>query len=243
MGKSALFAVTMIVTITSFVFAQEMKPEDTEEWDFVPPKVTAGTHGKAPSDAISLGHSAWQSEKEGGGENPWAKKDGVMTIKPGTGGIKTKQSFGNVQLHVEWRAPVSGDELTGQNRGNSGVFLQQFYEVQVLDSNTGVTYSNGQAGSIYKQYPPLVNATKPPMEWQTYDIIYSAPTFDLGGNVEKKASITVLHNGIVIQNHSILKGPSEFIGHPKYKAHGNLPIHIQDHDHEVSFRNIWVREL
>jgi hypothetical protein len=240
-GKITFTGLLLSIAITSIAFAQEITPEDTEIWEPAVVKVTPGTHGKAPSDAISLNHAAWESEK--GGANPWTEVDGVMTIKPGTGGIQTKMSFSDVQLHVEWRSPILSEEFVSQDRGNSGVFLQEFYEVQVLDSNTGTTYANGQAGSIYKQYPPLVNVTKPPMEWQSYDIIYSAPTFDVGGNVEKKATMTVLHNGIVIQNHSVLRGPSVYIGHPKYQAHGDLPIHLQDHSHEVSFRNMWVRKL
>jgi len=241
--KSAVIALVFLAALASIAIGQEieMKPEETEAWDFVPPKVTPGTNDRAPSDAIILDPLAWQSID--GGENPWDVEDGVMTIKPGTKDIRTKKAFGNIQLHVEWRTPNLGGSSEGQDRGNSGVFLQQFYEVQVLDSHGGITYGNGQAGSIYKQYPPLVNATKPMMEWQTYDIIYTAPQFDKGGNVTSPASMTVLHNGIVVQNNSILKGPSVFIGYPRYQPHGDLPIYLQDHDHKVSYRNIWLREL
>ena len=133
--------------------------------------------------------------------------------------------------------------LPGKTVENSGVFLQEFYEVQVLDSYENKTYNNGQAGSLYKQHIPLVNATKPAMEWQTYDIIYTAPRFGKNGNLISQARMTVLHNGVLIQNNVSLTGPTLYIGAPSYSVHGDLPIHLQDHDHEVSYRNIWIREL
>jgi len=169
-------------------------------------------------------------------------KDGSMTVKPKTGGITTKRAFGDVQLHVEFRTPavVKGE---GQLRGNSGVFLQQKYEVQVLDNYDNRTYSNGQAGSIYKQYPPLVNACKGPGEWQTYDIIFKAPVFNADGQKVANGALTVLHNGVLVQNNSQLFGTTEYIGFPKNDAHGKLPIMLQDHGDLVSYRNIWVREL
>jgi hypothetical protein len=165
-----------------------------------------------------------------------------MTVQKGAGDIRTKQAFGDCQLHIEWRAPVEviGDS---QGRGNSGIFLQSTYEVQVLDSYNNRTYSNGQAASIYKQHMPLVNACRPPGEWQTYDIIYEAPIFHDDGTLARPAFITVIHNGVLVQNHVMLKGHTPYIGLPKYTAHGKLPIRLQDHGNPVSFRNIWIREL
>ncbi len=217
------------------------EPRATEVWDREPAKVTPGDNGAPPSDAIILNHSAWQSVD--GGENPWTDENGIMSVAPGTKDIKTKQSFGDVQLHVEWRIPDLPAEFVDQDRGNSGVFLQEFYEVQVLDSYENKTYNNGQAGSLYKQHIPLVNATKPAMQWQTYDIIYTAPRFGKNGNVISQARMTVIHNGVLIQNNVSLTGPTLYIGAPVYTPHGKLPIHLQDHDHKVSYRNIWVREL
>lgn len=219
------------------------KAEKTEVWEPVPPKVTANA-GEAPSDAIVLFDgtdlSAWESVK--GGAAKWTVNEGVLTVKPGTGDIKTKQSFCDVQLHVEWRAPKPEADMEGQQRNNSGVFLQQRYEVQVLDSFESKTYANGQAASVYKQSIPLVNATRPPEQWQEYDIIFNAPRFD-GEKLMKPATITVLHNGVLVQNHYELKGKTEWIGEPSYEAHGCAPIQLQDHTNEVSFRNIWVREI
>jgi hypothetical protein len=166
-----------------------------------------------------------------------------MTVKPGTKDIRTKNSFGDVQLHLEWKIPTLDGKFIGQDRGNSGVFLQQFYEVQILDSYINKTYNNGQAGSLYKQHIPLVNATKPAKEWQNYDIIYTAPRFGKNGSVISPARMTVIHNGVLIQNNVALMGPTIYIGSPSYKEHGDLPIYLQDHDHKVSYRNIWLREL
>ncbi len=159
-----------------------------------------------------------------------------------SGGIETKQKFGDFQLHIEWRTPaeVVGE---GQGRGNSGIFMMGKYELQVLDSYVSKTYSNGQAGSIYKQGIPLVNACKGPGEWQTYDVIFMAPEFTEKGSLKSPASITVLHNGVLIQNNFIIKGPTEYNRIPKYEAHGKGPLMLQDHGNPVSYRNIWVREL
>lgn len=241
--KLTLILISFTLIFVTVAMAQEAKrvPEATEIWNAEPVKVTPGTHTSAPSDAVILDASAWVSVA--GGENPWDIKDGVMTVKPGTKDIHTKKSFGDVQLHIEWRIPMLDDKYTGQDRGNSGVFLQQFYEIQVLESYEGKTYNNGQAGSLYKQHIPLVNATKPMMEWQSYDIIYTAPRFGKGDSVISPARMTVLHNGVLIQNNVALLGPTEYIGAPHYKKHGALPIILQDHDHKISYRNIWVREL
>ena len=166
-----------------------------------------------------------------------------MTVKPGTGSISTAAGFGDVQLHVEWRTPT---EIAGesQGRGNSGVFLMERYEVQVLDSYENRTYSNGQAASIYKQHMPLVNASRAPGEWQTYNILFMAPRFGSNGSLERPARMTVLHNGVMVQNHVEIEGPTVFRGSPRYEAHApKAPIQLQDHRNFVSYRNIWVREL
>lgn len=224
------------------------KAEATEVWSPVPVAVDTPVGG-APSDAIVLfGGSnldAWRNDK--GGEATWAVADGAMTVTRGSGDIVTREEFCDVQLHVEWRMPTEvmrdGKELTGQGRNNSGVFLQDRYEVQILDSYQAETYPNGQAGAVYKQSIPLVNASRAPGEWQSYDIIYRAPKFDGDGKVSKPATITVLHNGVLIQDHFDIQGPTVWIGKPPYEAHGCAPLRLQDHGDPVSFRNIWVRKL
>lgn len=219
-------------------------PAKTEVWTPVPATV-ATPPGKAPSDAIVLfdgkDASAWESEQ--GGRVPWAVADGTMTIVPGSKGIRTKQRFCDIQLHVEWRTPVETKGFDGQNRGNSGIFLQELYELQVLDSYNNPTYANGQAGSIYKQAMPLVNASRAPGQWQAYDILWKAPRFSPGGGLISPARITVLHNGVLVQDDTVLAGRTEYIGPPSYSPHACAPIHLQEHDAKVSYRNIWVREL
>lgn len=220
-----------------------MKPEDTEVWSPVPKKITPGTATTAPSDATVLfdgkNLDAWTNDK--GEAAHWTVKDGAATVTKG-GGIKTKQQFGNFQLHIEFRTPevVVGE---GQGRGNSGIFMQELYELQVLDSYESRTYSNGQAGSFYKQRIPLVNPTKKPGEWQVYDVIWKAPVFNADGILVSKARATVLLNGVLVQNNVELDGPTEYIGIPKYVAHGKKSIALQDHGNPVSYRNIWIREL
>jgi len=219
-------------------------PAKTEVWTPVPATV-ATPPGKAPSDAIVLfdgkDASAWESEQ--GGRVPWTVADGAMTIVPGSKGIRTKQRFCDIQLHVEWRTPVETKGFDGQNRGNSGIFLQELYELQVLDSYNNPTYANGQAGSIYKQAMPLVNASRAPGQWQAYDILWKAPRFSTGGGLISPARITVLHNGVLVQDDTVLAGRTEYIGPPSYSPHACAPIHLQEHDAKVSYRNIWVREL
>jgi hypothetical protein len=224
---------------------QAQKPEETEDWSRKPEVVTPGEGTLPPSDAIVLYGGAGDLDKwenMTGGPAKWDAGD-ILTMVPRTGPIKTKQAFGDVQLHVEWASPseVKGD---GQGRGNSGVFLMGKYEVQVLDSYNNETYYNGQAGSIYKQSIPLVNACRPPGEWQTYDIIFKAPVFNEDGSKKSSGYITVIHNGVLIQNHVEIKGTTEYIGAPKNDPHpAKLPIQLQDHGNPVSYRNIWVREL
>ncbi len=172
----------------------------------------------------------------------WQIENGIMTVKPHSGSIRTKKDFGDFQLHLEWSAPT---EIVGesQGRGNSGVFMQGMYEVQILDNYQNETYANGQAGSIYKQTPPLVNACQKPGKWNTYDIIYTAPRFKEDGSLQSHGRITVLHNGVLVQNNTMILGTTEFIGFPRIVAHSKGPIILQDHLNPVRFRNIWIREL
>jgi len=250
--KSTKLALLLFLFVSMGAFAQQeepTKPEATEFYEPVPPVVTPGKNGSAPSDAIVLfdgsNLDAWESTRGEGGAAPWTiNKDGSMTVANRTGDIRTKQSFGDVQLHIEWSSPkkVMG---SNQSRANSGVFLQERYEVQVLDNNDNPTDVNGQVGSIYKQAIPLAMASVPTGEWNSYDIIYHAPKFDALGRVTKKGTITVLHNGVLIQDHHKILGTTEYIGWPKNIRHGKAPIRLQDHgdNSRVSYRNIWVREL
>lgn len=229
-----------IVAIGGVVLSQtEGDPTVTEVWEPVPPIVDAPP-GQPPSDAIVLFDGSDLSEWNGG---EWKIEGDAVTVVPDTGNLVTKRSFGDVQLHLEWRTP-SVIEGKGQGRGNSGVFLMERYEVQVLDSYENRTYSNGQAGALYKQHIPLVNASRPPGEWQSYDIIFMAPRFHNDGTVAEPATMTVLHNGVLIQNRVNVKGTTVNIGEPKYEAHApQAPLMLQDHDNPVSYRNIWIREL
>lgn len=238
--------ICLMLFVTAAINAgAQMKSEETEDWSRKPAIVTPGRFNSPPSDAIVLYSGPqdlvnWVGDK--GGPAKWIA-DSALTVQKGAGGIKTVRSFGDCQLHIEWRTPaiVSG---TGQGRGNSGIFLMSKYEVQVLDSYENETYYNGQAGSIYKQHIPLVNASLGPGKWQIFDIVFNAPKFNEQGSVIKPATITVLHNGVLIQNHVVLRGPTENIGLPVYKVHEDkLPLMLQDHSNPVSFRNIWIREL
>jgi len=218
----------------------------TEVWTPVPKVITPGkTDNLPPSDAIILfdgkDASAWLDKD--GKPAAWSVAENNLTVKPFSGDIHTKQSFGDCQLHIEWRSPVVVVDA-GQGRGNSGVFLMGRYELQILDSYNNPTYSNGQAGSIYKQRIPLVNASRPPGEWQSYDIIFIAPVFHEDGSLKTAARMTVLHNGVLIQNNVELWGEMQFVGIPFYEKHGaKEPLLLQDHHNLVSFRNIWIREL
>lgn len=231
------------------------KPEDTEIWDPVPKVVSPGAIcGAAPSDAIVLfdgkNLDEWVTNKD---KSPakWDVANGVMTVNKSGGNIETKRSFKNYQLHVEWKVPTT---ITGtsQARGNSGVFLASTgpgddgYELQVLDSYENKTYVNGMAGSLYKQAIPLANPTRKPGEWQTYDIVWTAPTFNDDGSLKSPAYATVFFNGVVVENHFELKGQTLYIGKPFYKAYTSAPIKLQAHGDKsepISFRNIWIREL
>jgi hypothetical protein len=248
--KKSKLLLAVFLTAGLAVQAQDkskLTPETTEVWEPQPRIVTPGpTNVDAPSDATILfdGKSFDNWESINGGAVKWTLKDGAMTVAGGTKDIRTKQTFGDFQLHIEWRTPtdVPADK-TSQGRSNSGIFLQGLYEIQVLDNFNNKTYANGQASAIYKQSLPLVNACKKPGEWQTYDIFYTAPRFNAEGRAIIPAYVTVIHNGIITQNHTAIWGPTEYIGLPKYKAHDKGPIVLQDHGDAVSFRNIWIREL
>jgi hypothetical protein len=231
------------------------KPQDTEQWKPVPPVVTPGaTDSAPPSDAIvlfdgkNLGEWVNTRDKAPAG---WTVANGVMTVEKKAGNIETKRSFKNYQLHLEWKVPtnVTG---SGQARGNSGVFLASTgpgdagYELQILDSYQNTTYVNGQAGALYKQHPPLANAMRPPGQWQTYDVVWTAPTFAADGALKSPARVTALHNGVLIQDDAVLAGETLYIGKPFYRPFTDAPIKLQAHGDPsppLSFRNIWVREL
>ncbi len=242
------FIVGLMLCLAGQIFAQEFKwrPEYTEYWNNQPQIITPGDGAKPPSDAIVLfdGKDLSQWVCEDGTDAKWKVENGAMTVVRGAKGIQTKRVFGSCQLHIEWRTPAEVDpKRTSQARGNSGIFLQSRYELQVLDNYDNKTYSNGQAGSIYKQSRPLVNVCRKPGEWQTYDVIYTEPVFNGKGELVTPAYITVIQNGVVVQNHTEIKGGTEYIGLPSYKPHGMLPLYLQDHGDAVSFRNIWIREM
>ena len=197
-----------------------------------------------PSDAIVLfgtDLSAWQAEK--GGPAAWRVANGYLEVVSKTGNMTTRQGFGDCQLHVEWATPTP-PHGESQERGNSGVYLMSLYEVQVLDSYKNVTYPDGQAAALYGQYPPLANASRAPGEWQTYDIVFRRPRFDEQGKVLRPARVTVLHNGVLVQDNVALTGPTAHKARPPYQKHADrLPILLQDHSYPVRYRNIWVREI
>lgn len=230
----------------SLSYAQtKFQPQDTEFYTPVLRTVTT-SENKAPSDAIVLFDGSnlnqWVSSNNVKEQAPWKVQNAVLTSTPKTGNIQTKENFEDFQLHVEWKSPevIKGE---GQGRGNSGIFLQGQYEVQVLDNNNNPTYVNGQAGSIYKQQPPLVTAVKPAGQWHTYDILYTAPRFNADSVLIKKGIVTIIHNGVVVQYNTQIEGTTEYIGLPKTLVHGPGPIVLQDHGDLVDFRNIWIRRL
>jgi len=254
---TTLAALASIAAVLSAQQTAKPKPEDTEVWTPVPAIVTPGaTDSAPPSDAIVLfdgkNQDEWVSAQD---HTPakWTVADGILTVSkaPGVGNIETKRKFKNYQLHIEFRIPanISG---SGQARGNSGVFLASTgpgddgYELQVLDSYNNTTYVNGQAASIYKQSPPLVNPNRKPGDWQSYDIVWTAPTFNADGTVKTPAYVTAFFNGVLVQNHFELKGQTLYIGTPFYKKYDSAPIKLQAHGDKIeplSFRNIWARDL
>jgi hypothetical protein len=254
--------IVLLTTICTVVFTgmikaqQQGDPKLTEVYSPVPPVVSPGkTNSDPPSDAIVLfdgkNLDKWRSVKDTTMAAKWLVADNIITVDKNGGNIETKQSFTDYQLHIEWRIPenITG---TGQARGNSGVFLASTgpgdggYELQVLDNYNNSTYVNGQAGSIYKQAIPMANACKKPGEWQSYDVVWTGPRFNDDGSLKTPAYVTVLHNGIFVQNHTEIKGQTMYIGQPFYKKHGPCPIKLQAHGDKsepISFRNIWVRPL
>lgn len=255
MSRSALprlFFVMMASSVFMLPVAQAQQPIIWDIHDMErprPPVVTPGaspTMGMAaPADAIVLfdGSDLTQWETHNGDAAGWNIENDYMEVVAGTGGIRTKESFGDVQLHLEWASPATV-ESEGQGRGNSGVFFMGTYEVQVLDSYENDTYPDGQAAALYGQYPPLVNACRPPGEWQTYDIIFRRPHFDADGNIVKPARVTVFHNGILVQDNRELLGPTSHKQRSPYSMHADeLPFGLQDHGNPVRFRNIWMRKL
>ena len=262
MNKNLFFLVAA-TSISFYSNAQNARQDSlvkeaarTEVWEPVPPIVTPGaTPADAPSDAIILFNGKnldqWTNGADPSKPALWTVGDGFFTVKKGTGSIQTKQSFTDYQLHLEWKVPenIHGE---GQARGNSGIFLattgkgDEGYEIQILDIYNNKTYVNGQTGSIYKQVIPLANANKKPGEWQVYDIIWTAPRFNKDGILIAPARVTALLNGVLMLNNFEVKGQTQWIGTPFYKAHGAEPIKLQDHgdpSEPVSFRNIWVRPL
>lgn len=257
-NSKVCFCFLLAVIITHAQAQQSAKPEDTEVWDPVPKLVVPGKMmtSEPPSDAIILfdgkNLDKWTMTDNRGTPANWTVSNGVLTVNKNSGNIETRQSFGNYQLHIEWRIPekISGE---GQGRGNSGIFLASIgkgdagYELQVLDAYQNKTYSNGMAGSIYKQYMPLANPARKPGEWQYYDVVWTAPVFNDDNSLKMPASVTVFFNGILVQDHTVLQGPTQYIGKPSYNIkHGPSPLKLQAHGDKsepISFRNIWIREL
>ncbi len=239
---------TVIATLALLVMVQAQQwPQHSMDRPR-PPVVQpapAGPPVPPPSDAVVLfagkDLSAWRAED--GQAAKWLVQDGYVQVVPKTGSLVTAQSFGDAQVHIEWATPVP-PKGEGQERGNSGVFLMGMYELQVLDSYHNDTYPDGQAGAIYGENPPLVNATRPPGEWQTYDIVFRRPHFKADGSVERPARMTVFLNGVLIQDNFELVGPTANKARPPYSAHPDkLPLRLQDHGVPVRYRNIWIREL
>lgn len=211
-----------------------------------PEKVEPAKRDKPPADAIVLFDRSsldkFKSAKDGG-PAPWNVKGGKFVVEPKTGNILTKDEFGDIQLHIEFKVPRDAKNFEGQKAGNSGIYIMGKYEVQVLNSYENETYTDGQAGAVYKQHPPMVNASVKPGKWQEYDIIFEAPEYNSNGNLKKPPYITVFHNGILIQNHVEVQGPTTAYNKELPENAEKGPLMLQDHSNEVSFRNIWLREL
>jgi hypothetical protein len=256
MNKKVISFFSLALISSAALLGQQGDPKATEYYSPVPKVVTPGnTAGDAPSDAIILfdgkNLDQWVATKDPTSSVKWTLVDNVMTVNKSAGDIQTKQLFTDFQLHIEYRIPsnITGE---GQARGNSGIFLASLpwgaggYELQVLDNYNNSTYVNGQAGSMYKQTPPLVNACRKPGEWQAYDVVWTAPRFNDDGTVKSPARVTVFHNGVLVQNNTELKGDTPYIGQPSYKKHGPAPLKLQAHGDKsepISYRNIWLREL
>jgi hypothetical protein len=246
-------AVTALLAAALGAAASDSPPRDWPMHDESRPQPPVVDPGPAPerpapppADAVVLFDgkdlAAWRSKKDGGPAK-WKVENGYVEVVPGTGDIRTDRAFGDCQLHLEWATPTPGVG-EGQHRGNSGVFLMGLYEVQVLDSYGNRTYPDGSAAALYGAYPPLVNASRPPGQWQTYDIVFRGPRFDGAGKLLRPARTTVIHNGLLVQDGPELPGPTAHKTRPPYKAHPDkLPLGLQDHGDLVRFRNIWIREL
>jgi hypothetical protein len=236
-GRKALI-LTMLSTLSVVPFASALDDDREYKSGIVWTEPVVVTAASVPSDAIVLFDGSNLDQWKGGDQ--WEVQDGIATARKTS--ISTKQSFGDCQLHLEFATP-SEVKGTGQGRGNSGVYLMERYEVQILDSYDNATYFDGQCGAVYKQQPPIVNACRKPGEWQTYDIIFEAPRFDESGNVAHPAVVTVLQNGVLVQNHFELQGSTSYYEAPKYSKHDDkAPIQLQHHGNPVQFRNIWIRE-
>ncbi len=251
-GPSILSFGTATLLLSGVCFAQTPPHYKKHDWNRPRPPIidpgTASTQeqpGKPPSDATVLfdGKDLSQWSAMDGNPTKWINNNGVMECVPGSGMIRTLQNLGDCQLHVEWASPVP-PRGKSQGRGNSGVFLMSTYEIQVLDSYDNLTYADGQAASIYGQFPPLVNAVRPPGQWQSYDVLFTRPRFDEKGQLLSPARVTLLHNGVLVQNNVALMGGTPYMQTPEYKPHADkLPLALQDHGNPVKYRNIWVREL
>ncbi|HLV88578.1 MAG TPA: DUF1080 domain-containing protein [Candidatus Sulfotelmatobacter sp.] len=249
--KPALLFLAMVVSFTALCAAQVDTRWKIHDLDRpVPPVIDPGTAstqdapGRPPSDAVVLfdGKDLSKWVNKDGKAAQWKVEGGYMEVAPETGNISTRDSFGDCQLHVEFAEPSPGVGES-QERGNSGVFLHSLYEIQVLDSYQNKTYADGQASAVYGQYPPLVNASRPPAQWQTYDIIFHGPRFS-GDKLTRPAHVTVLHNGVLVQDNVELTGPTGHHVRPPYKpGPDKLPLQLQDHGNKVRYRNIWIREL
>jgi Domain of Unknown Function (DUF1080) len=252
MRRNSLVLIIGILSAVTFSFSQgEMKWKIHDPDRPLPPVITPGTAstqdkaGSAPSDAVVLfdGKDLSHWVDKDGKPAKWKVQNGYMEVVPGTGNISSRDSFGDCQLHVEFAEP-SPAHGESQERGNSGVFLMGLYEIQVLDSYENKTYADGQAAAVYGQYPPLVNASRPPAKWQTYDIIFHGARFAAGGKLLRPARVTVLHNGVLVQDNVEMTGPTAHGERPPYKAGPDkLPLGLQDHEMLVRYRNIWIREL
>jgi hypothetical protein len=252
--KKQLLVLACLLAYTQFASAQKKLNIDSlagllEVWVNVPLVTPGITNADAPSDATILynGNGLGAFQKKDGSPAGWRiDADGAVTDIKGAGDLITKEAFGNCQLHIEFREPAEV-KSSGQGRGNSGVYLMGKYEIQVLDSYNNPTYSNGQAGAVYKQHVPLVNASRKPGEWQSYDIIFTAPLFKENGDLESPARVTVMHNGVLIQNNVTILGTTDWVRKPVYKKHAaKLPLMLQDHGDDgnpISYRNIWIRNL
>jgi len=254
MTNPRLPILSSVLAICSVASAQELPPPEATEYWTPQPSVVDSPAGGVPSDAIVLFDGThmdeWFRPFTGIPDAPsnWLLQEGAMTVPPKdkddpSNDLLSHRRFGDIQLHLEWRSPAEV-KRGGQGRGNSGIFFMNRYEVQILDNYQNETYVNGMAASVYKQHPPLANASRGPGEWQTYDIIFEAPRFSPDGTLLRKARVTVIHNGVLVQHAVELDGPTVWRGLPKYEYHTpREPLRIQDHGDPVSFRNIWVREL